>query len=116
MRGTRNCRDNLALAAAPLGVTPKDIPGAFCPFCEGHEDKTPPEIIASTSATAKPHASSASRLFSPASGGLPRTSDRVRLKRGAGAGEREHVLQHGRPRGDHIAQPVAEEEEDDDER
>src|SRR5262249_44150611 len=22
------------------------IPGAFCPFCEGHEDKTPPEILA----------------------------------------------------------------------
>ncbi len=25
---------------------PPEPPGAFCPFCEGHEDKTPPEIIA----------------------------------------------------------------------
>jgi uncharacterized protein YcgI (DUF1989 family) len=32
VHGTRNCRENLALAAAPLGVTQKDIPGAFCPF------------------------------------------------------------------------------------
>jgi uncharacterized protein YcgI (DUF1989 family) len=32
VRGTRNCRENLALAAAPLGITQKDIPGAFCPF------------------------------------------------------------------------------------
>jgi uncharacterized protein YcgI (DUF1989 family) len=32
VRGTRNCRENLALAAAHLGVTQKDIPGAFCPF------------------------------------------------------------------------------------
>jgi uncharacterized protein len=31
-RGTRNCLDNLAAAAAPLGLTTKDIPGAFCPF------------------------------------------------------------------------------------
>jgi len=31
-RGTRNCLDNLAMAAAPLGLTTKDIPGAFCPF------------------------------------------------------------------------------------
>lgn len=31
-RGTRNCLDNLTMAAAPLGLTPKDIPGAFCPF------------------------------------------------------------------------------------
>lgn len=31
-RGTRNCLDNMALAAAPLGLTTKDIPGAFCPF------------------------------------------------------------------------------------
>jgi uncharacterized protein YcgI (DUF1989 family) len=30
--GTRNCRENLTLAAAPLGITQKDIPGAFCPF------------------------------------------------------------------------------------
>lgn len=29
---TRNCLDNLTLAAAPLGLTMKDIPGAFCPF------------------------------------------------------------------------------------
>lgn len=32
IRGTRNCRENLTLAAAPLGVTQKDIPGAFAPF------------------------------------------------------------------------------------
>jgi uncharacterized protein len=32
MRHTRNCRDNLTMAAAPLKVTQKDIPGAFCPF------------------------------------------------------------------------------------
>jgi uncharacterized protein YcgI (DUF1989 family) len=32
VRGTRNCRENMALAAAPLGITVKDIPGAFCPF------------------------------------------------------------------------------------
>lgn len=32
VRGTRNCRENLALAAAPLGITQKDIPGAFAPF------------------------------------------------------------------------------------
>lgn len=31
-RGTRNCLDNMAMAAAPLGITTKDIPGAFCPF------------------------------------------------------------------------------------
>ena len=30
--GTRNCLDNMTLAAAPLGLTTKDIPGAFCPF------------------------------------------------------------------------------------
>ncbi len=32
VRGTRNCRENLALAAAPLGLTQKDIPGVFAPF------------------------------------------------------------------------------------
>jgi uncharacterized protein YcgI (DUF1989 family) len=32
IRGSRNCRENLSLAAAPLGITQKDIPGAFCPF------------------------------------------------------------------------------------
>jgi len=32
VRGTRNCRENLALAAAPLGITQKDVPGAFAPF------------------------------------------------------------------------------------
>ena len=32
VHGTRNCLDNLTLAAAPLGLTTKDIPGAFCPF------------------------------------------------------------------------------------
>lgn len=31
-RGTPNCLDNLARAAAPFGVTKKEIPGAFCPF------------------------------------------------------------------------------------
>ena len=25
---------------------PQPIKGGFCPFCEGNEDKTPPEIIA----------------------------------------------------------------------
>jgi uncharacterized protein YcgI (DUF1989 family) len=32
LHGTRNCRENLTLAAKPLGITQKDIPGAFCPF------------------------------------------------------------------------------------
>ena len=32
LHGTRNCRENLTLAAEPLGITQKDIPGAFCPF------------------------------------------------------------------------------------
>jgi uncharacterized protein YcgI (DUF1989 family) len=32
VHGTRNCRTNMALAAAPIGITEKDIPGAFCPF------------------------------------------------------------------------------------
>jgi hypothetical protein len=32
VHGTRNCRENMTLAAAPLGITQKDIPGAFCPF------------------------------------------------------------------------------------
>lgn len=32
VRGTPNCLDNLAAASAPLGLTTKDIPGAFCPF------------------------------------------------------------------------------------
>jgi uncharacterized protein YcgI (DUF1989 family) len=32
VRGTRNCRENLANAAAHLGITQKDIPGAFNPF------------------------------------------------------------------------------------
>lgn len=31
-RNTRNCLDNMTMAAAPLGLTTKDIPGAFCPF------------------------------------------------------------------------------------
>ena len=30
--GTRNCLDNMAMAAAPIGITTKEIPGAFCPF------------------------------------------------------------------------------------
>lgn len=29
---TRNCLDNLTMAAAPYGLSKKDIPGAFCPF------------------------------------------------------------------------------------
>lgn len=29
---TRNCLDNMTMAASPLGITKKDIPGAFCPF------------------------------------------------------------------------------------
>lgn len=32
VRGTPNCLDNLAAASAPLGLTKKQIPGAFCPF------------------------------------------------------------------------------------
>jgi uncharacterized protein len=32
VKGSRNCRENLTRAAAPLGITQKDIPGAFCPF------------------------------------------------------------------------------------
>ena len=32
VKGTRNCRENLAHASAPLGITQKEIPGAFCPF------------------------------------------------------------------------------------
>ena len=31
-RGQPNCLDNLAAASAPIGLTKKDIPGAFCPF------------------------------------------------------------------------------------
>lgn len=38
--GARNCLDNLAQAAAPMGIGKKDIPGAFCPFMRvvEHED------------------------------------------------------------------------------
>ena len=32
VRGQPNCLDNLAAASAPIGVTKKQIPGAFCPF------------------------------------------------------------------------------------
>jgi uncharacterized protein YcgI (DUF1989 family) len=32
VRGTRNCRDNLAMAVAPWGITKRQIPGAFAPF------------------------------------------------------------------------------------
>lgn len=32
VRGQPNCLDNLAAASAPIGLTEKDIPGAFCPF------------------------------------------------------------------------------------
>jgi hypothetical protein len=31
-RGQPNCLDNLAAASAPIGLSKKDIPGAFCPF------------------------------------------------------------------------------------
>jgi uncharacterized protein len=30
--GTRNCRDNLAMALRPWGIEKRDIPGAFTPF------------------------------------------------------------------------------------
>jgi uncharacterized protein YcgI (DUF1989 family) len=42
VHGTRNCLDNLTMAAAPLGLTTKDIPGAFCPFMKviQHPDGT----------------------------------------------------------------------------
>lgn len=32
VRGTRNCRSNLALAAAELGITEKEVPGVIAPF------------------------------------------------------------------------------------
>jgi uncharacterized protein len=32
VRGTRNCRDNLAMAAAPWGITKRQIQGAFANF------------------------------------------------------------------------------------
>ncbi len=35
--------------------TPKIHPGAFCPFCEGHEDQTPGEIIAYRPAGSQPN-------------------------------------------------------------
>ncbi len=40
VRGTPNCLDNLAAASAPLGLTVKEIPGAFCPFMKviQHDD------------------------------------------------------------------------------
>lgn len=40
--GTRNCLDNLAQAAASIGIGKKEIPGAFCPFMRviQHEDGT----------------------------------------------------------------------------
>ena len=49
--GTPNCLDNLTLAAAPIGVGKKDIPGAFCPFMRviPHDDGTY-EIMEPTSA------------------------------------------------------------------
>jgi len=31
-RGTRNCRDNLAMAVSPWGITKRQIQGAFAPF------------------------------------------------------------------------------------
>src|SRR5216117_2270323 len=35
--------------------TPKIHPGAFCPFCEGHEDQTPREIVAYRPAGSQPN-------------------------------------------------------------
>ena len=32
IRGTQNCRDNLAAAVAPHGLAKHDLPGAFAPF------------------------------------------------------------------------------------
>jgi uncharacterized protein YcgI (DUF1989 family) len=32
VRGTQNCRDNLAAALAPWGIPKHDLPGAFAPF------------------------------------------------------------------------------------
>lgn len=32
VRGTRNCRDNLAMAVSPWGITKRQIQGAFAPF------------------------------------------------------------------------------------
>ncbi len=32
VEGEPNCLDNLAAAVEPIGLTKKDIPGAFCPF------------------------------------------------------------------------------------
>ena len=32
IHGTQNCLDNLTMASEPIGVTKKEIPGAFCPF------------------------------------------------------------------------------------
>ena len=32
VRGTRNCRDNLAMAVAPWGISKRQLPGAFAPF------------------------------------------------------------------------------------
>ena len=32
VHGTRNCRDNLALAVQPWGITKHQLPGAFAPF------------------------------------------------------------------------------------
>src|SRR5215472_12459535 len=33
--GTRNCRDNFAMALAPYGFNPRQIPNAFVPFMRG---------------------------------------------------------------------------------
>jgi uncharacterized protein YcgI (DUF1989 family) len=32
VRGTRNCRDNLAMAVQPWGISKRQLPGAFAPF------------------------------------------------------------------------------------
>lgn len=48
VHGTRNCRDNLALALAPYGISKRDIPWAYCPFMkvvaypDGRLDIEPP--------------------------------------------------------------------------
>src|SRR5436309_10748027 len=32
VRGTRNCRDNFAMALEPYGIAKRDVPWAYCPF------------------------------------------------------------------------------------
>ncbi len=40
-----------------FSVEPAEIRGGFCPFCPGHEDKTPPEILAYRSDGSGPNSS-----------------------------------------------------------